>query len=301
MVISSSISNLVSGFTGVNSAQLVNDLVAATRAPKAQAVQQRQSLNQARISALASATGALDTFSTALTEILNGRQFSGALISTRGDLAAATFIPGQKPQGLPATLEVMQLASAKTVVSATYFSDANAAVGEGTLTLANGSGSFDIVIDASNNSLSGLRNAINASDSGVTASIITDNNGARLVLRGAEGVANDFTVSGAPGGALSQISAAADSIVRVNGIELTNSSNQIDTAVPGVRINLLAAAPGTNVVISGDQPTTTVKDLVNEFVKAYNDLRTALNDATAPGLDGASGGPLAGVLLGHEP
>ena len=63
------------------------------------------------------------------------------------------------------------------------------------------------------------------------------------------------------------------------------SDSEIEDAV---RINLLAAAPGTNIVVSGDQPTSSVKDVLTEFVEAYNDLRNALNAATAPGLDGAS-------------
>jgi flagellar hook-associated protein 2 len=313
MVTNSGISNLITGFTGVNSASLVNDLVAASLQPKQAAVRDRQNLNQARISALASASSALDTFSTALSEILNGRKFSGALVSTRGDLVAASFIPGQKPQGLPATVQVTQLASAQSLVSATSLA-ANAQVGEGTLTFTTAGGSFDVVIDASNNSLGGLRDAINAADGGVTASIVTDNSGSRLVLRGQEGSANTFTVTGSGGGAaldafayppaggagMNSVTTAADSIVNVNGIQVVNSSNQIDTAVPGVRINLLTAAPGTNVVISGDQPTATVKDVLAEFVKAYNNLRTALNDATAPGLDGASGGPLAGERAARD-
>ncbi|MFN3819146.1 flagellar filament capping protein FliD [Blastomonas sp.] len=313
MVTNSGISNLITGFTGVNSASLVNDLVAASLQPKQAAVKERQNLNQARISALASATSALDTFSTALTEILNGRQFSGALVSTRGDLVAATFIPGQKPQGLPATVQVTQLASAQSMVSASSYA-ANAQVGEGTLTIETSAGSFDVIIDSTNNSLGGLRDAINASDSGVTASIITDNNGSRLVLRGKEGAANSFTITGSGGAAaldafayppaggagMTSVTNAGDSIVKVNGIDVVNSSNQIDTAIPGVRINLLTASPGTTVVISGDQPTSTVKDVLNEFVKAYNDLRTALNSATAPGLEGASGGPLAGNAAARD-
>lgn len=313
MVTNSGISNLITGFTGVNSASLVNDLVAASLEPKQAAVRERQNLNQSRISALASATSALDTFSTALTEILNGRQFSGSLVSTRGDLVAASFIPGQKPQGLPATVQVSQLASAQSMVSAASYA-ANAQVGEGTLTFATANGSFDVVIDSTNNSLGGLRDAINAADGGVTASIVTDNSGSRLVLRGTEGSANSFTVTGSGGGAaldafayppaggagMTSVTTAADSIVKVNGIDVVNSSNQIDTAVPGVRINLLTASPGTNVVISGDQPTSTVKDVLNEFVKAYNDLRNALNSATEPGLDGASGGPLAGNAAARD-
>ena len=99
---------------------------------------------------------------------------------------------------------------------------------------------------------------------------------------------------------MTSVTSAGDSIIQVNGIQLTNSSNQVDTAVPGVRINLLAAAPGTNIVVSGDQPTSSVKDVLTEFVEAYNDLRNALNTATAPGLDGASGGPLAGERAARD-
>lgn len=309
----SGISNVISGFTGVNSAQLVNDLVTAQLQPKQSEVRNKQNLNQARISALASASSALETFSTALNEVLNGRQLSGNLVSTRGDLVAASFIPGQKPQGLPATVQVTQLASAQSMVSASSFAS-GAQVGEGSLTITTAAGSFNVTINSSNNSLTGLRDAINGTNSGVTASIVTDNSGSRLVMRGAEGSANSFTVTGSGGSAaldafafppvggagMNSVSSAADSIVRVNGIQLTNSSNQIDTAVPGVRINLLAAAPGTNVVISGDQPTSSTKDIVNEFIKAYNDLRGALNSATAPGVDGTSGGPLAGERAARD-
>lgn len=314
MVTNSGISNVITGFTGVNSAQLVNDLVTAQLEPKQSDVRNRQNLNSARISALASASSALETFSSALTEVLNGRQLTGNLISTRGDLVAASFIPGQKPQGLPATVQVSQLAAAQSMVSASSYASTSSVVGEGSLTITTGSGSFNVTIDSTNNSLSGLRDAINATNSGVTASIVTDNSGSRLVMRGAEGSANSFTVTGSGGSAaldafafppaggagMNSVTTAADSIINVNGIQLTNASNQIDTAVPGVRINLLAAAPGTNVVISGDQPTSSVKDIVNEFVKAYNDLRGALNSATAPGLDGASGGPLAGERAARD-
>lgn len=313
MVTNSGISNVISGFTGVNSAQLVNDLVSAQLQPKQSEVRNKQNLNQARISALASASSALETFSTALSEVLNGRQLTGNLVSTRGDLVAASFIPGQKPQGLPATVQVTQLASAQTMVSATSLAS-GAPVGEGSLTITTAAGSFNVTIDSTNNSLTGLRDAINGTNSGVTASIVTDNNGSRLVMRGAEGAANSFTVTGSGGSAaldafafppvggagMNSVTSAANSIVQVNGIQLTNSSNQIDTAVPGVRINLLTAAPGTNVVISGDQPTSTTKDIVNEFIKAYNDLRGALNSAIAPGLGGNTGGPLAGERAARD-
>jgi len=301
------ISNLIGGQSGVNSAQLINDLIAASRGPRDQQINQRNNLNQARISALASASSALNTFATALNELLNGRGFAGELVSSRPDLASVSFITGKLPESLPATVDVRQLASAQRLVSGVV-ANADTLVGEGTLTLDNANGSFDIVIDATNNSLAGLRDAINASASGVTATILTDKNGARLVFEGQEGADNGFTLTGSGGGSaldayafpqaggtgLNSVATAADSIVRIDGIELTNATNQLENAISGVRINLLAAEPDTIFTISGDQPTTTVKNLVSEFVDAYNQLRGGLNAATAAGSAGESGGPLAG-------
>lgn len=302
-----SLSNLIGGQTGINSAQIVNDLVNVTREPREAQIRERQQLNNARISALASASSSLNTFADALTSLLDGRQFAGDLVSSNPTIATVGFTNGQLPQGLPATVEVQQLASEQRNVSRA-FTDLNAAVGEGTLTLASSQGSFDIVIDTQNDSLAGLRDAINASDSGVTASILTDVNGARLVLAGADGGDQSFTInppatSGAladfaypPVGnsGLSLVSPAANSRVVIDGVTLNLASNEIDNAITGVRLNLLAAAPGDTITISGDRPATGVRDLVTEFVDAFNVLREGLNNATRAGSDASDAGPLAG-------
>ena len=303
----SSISNLVSGQSGVNSAQLVADLVAATREPREAVISQKQQLNSARISALASASSSLNTFSDALSGILDGRRFAGDLVSSDGGVATASFIDGQTPKGLPASMEVKQLASEQRVISRN-FTSANDLVGTGTLTLQTSGGSFDVVIDSSNNGLAGLRDAINGAGAGVTARIASDNRGTRLVISGSEGAAEGFTIASpaAPstladfayppgsGGGMDLLSEAADSIVVVNGIELINGSNQIDNAIEGVRLNLLTASPGKPITVSSDTPVATTRDLVNEFIDAYNTLKKGLNTATAAGVDGASAGPLAG-------
>ncbi len=292
----SNVINSIGAGSGLNSAQLVEDLVAASTGAKLGQLNQRDQLNSTRISAMAATASALTTFAEAVKETLNGQSFVGDLVSTRTELANATVVEGGRPEGLPASLEVVQLASAQREMSAVYAS-ASDAVGERTLTINNSGGSFDVVIDSTNNSLAGLRDAINASNSGVTASILTDNAGSRLVFEAQEGVENAFT-SGQSGPSaalnLSNIGAAADSIIRVDGIELTNSSNAVTGAIPGVQLSLLAAEPGTVFSISGDSEPLDVRSLVTEFVTAYNELRSSLNDATAPGLAGVSGGPLAG-------
>lgn len=308
----SSLSNLISGQSGVNSAQLVSELVAATREPRAFAIQQKQQLNTARISALGSASSALNTFSEALSTILDGRRFTGNLVSSDGGIASASFIAGKTPKGLPVSIEVRQLASEQRVISRN-FTAATDAVGQGTLTLDTSAGAFAVAIGAGNDSLLGLRDAINDAAAGVTASIVTDNRGTRLVVTGKEGAPEGFTLAGPAkpvigaasalndfnypansNGGMTAISAASDSIVLVDGVELVNSSNQLDNVIEGVRLNLLAASPGKPITISSDTPAATTRDLVTEFVDAFNTLKRGLNTATAPGAEGSAAGPLSG-------
>lgn len=296
-----SISNLISSGTGVNSGQLVADLLAASREPKEAILQRREQANGLKISALASASSSLDIFAAALTDLLDGRAFAGDLVSSQPSLANVNFIDGTRPQGLPATLEVSQIATARRLVSDVVL-DSNAALGAGTMTITNDGGSFDVILSNGADSLEDLANAIAESGGGVSATIVSDNDGARLVLEGEEGADKTFTVTGdfadfnyPPGGTgLALVSEAANAMITVDGLNLNYGSNVIDSAIPGVSIVLNAASPGTQIIISGNQPTSTVADVVTEFVDAYNTLRIAMNESTA--FDGASNtaGPLAG-------
>ena len=290
------IANSLGVGSGINSTQLIADLLAASQSAKLGQLNQRSQLNSARISAMAATQSALTTFTAAVKETLNGQGFVGDLTSGRQDLATASVLKGNRPEGLPASVEVVQVAVAQREIS-DVFASASTAVGERTITINNSAGSFDIVIDSNNNSLTGLRDAINASNSGVTAMILTDKAGSRLVMEAQEGVENAFTVSQpllpAPMN-LTNIATAADSIVKIDGIELTNSSNTVTGAIPGVQISLLAAEVGTKFTINGASEPLDVRGLVTEFVTAYNELRSSLNEATRPGLAGNAGGPLAG-------
>src|SRR3546814_12455011 len=95
-------------------------------------------------------------------------------------------------------MEVKQLANSQ-VLKSTTLTDGSTAVGLGTLTLTTSSGSYDITIDSGNNTLDGLAEAINAADAGVTATIITDSAGARLVLKGGVGEDEALTLTNGGG------------------------------------------------------------------------------------------------------
>ncbi|MDF0540972.1 flagellar filament capping protein FliD [Sphingobium sp. H39-3-25] len=307
--ISSGITTALGISSGVDSAALVSQLVAATRDPKEAVITSRQTTNNTRISALASARSSLDTFSEALTSLLSGTGFSGTPASNDPTIVAVSTLPGGTPTGLPAQVEVQQLASAQTLKSTALASSATA-VGLGTLTLTAGGTSYPVEITAANNTLDGLAAAINGKNAGVTATVVTDVNGSRLVMKGASGAANGFTLTrggsdtadtdlqrftfdGTSGG-MTRTSVAANSKIVVDGVDMEFASNTVDTAIPYVRLDLNKVAMGTDVTIASSEPTTTMRDLVTEFVSAYNTLRTALNNATAAGTDAASAGALAG-------
>jgi flagellar hook-associated protein 2 len=180
-------------------------------------------------------------------------------------------------------------------------------VGTGTLTI----GGKTITIDATNNSYAGLASAINAANTGVTARVVTDAAGTRLVFKGATGAANDFTIgvnaadsgsvlaglgfSGANTATMTSSSTPQNAKITLDGVEYEYASNSVDDAIPYLRIDLNKASPGTTVTLSMTQPTAGLSDLLKEFVDAYNTLTKALNTATATGADSSSSGVLNGV------
>lgn len=176
----------------------------------------------------------------------------------------------------------------------------------------------NIVIDSTNNTLQGIMDAINKGNFGVTASIVSDGStgtGAtpnHLVLTSSATGANStmkITLAGSggdpadpdlvkllgydPGGAqnLSQKAAAADTKATVNGIAVTSSGTSIEGAVTGVTFNALKLG-STSVSVAKDSSTLT--NSVNSFVKAYNDLNSALSALGSYDADTKAAGPLLG-------
>lgn len=291
---------------GIDSASIVSGLVAAVRDPKEQALNSRASMVGAQISALGNASSALNTFSTALSQLLSTSSFSGQPVSSDLSIAKVSLTQEGDLSGLPIEMEVKQLANSQVLKSATL-AHGGTAVGLGTLTLTTSTGSYAITIDGSNNTLDGLAAAINDADAGVTASVVTDSAGARLVLKGGIGASEAFTLTdsgnadadllrftwdGAAGG-MSRTRQAQNATVVLDGVETSFASNSITGAIPNVTIDLVKAAEGTIVTISEEQPTKGMRDLVMEFKDAYNGLWNSLSALTAAGGKDTRGGILA--------
>lgn len=306
--VSSSILTALGAGSGIDTASLVTSLVAATRDPKQQVITNRQTTNNAKISALASATNSLDTFADALNSLLAGTGYAGTPGSNDPTIVAVSALPGGVPK-LPAQIEVQQLASAQTIASTPVAgATASTSVGAGTFNLKVGANAaVTVTLTAPSTSYADLAAAINATGSGVTASVVTDNQGTRLVMKGATGEANSFTFTQTSGdaslaaftwdgttGGMSRQAQAKDAIILLDGVEQHYSTNTIDTAIANLRIDLNKAAPGSQVTLATTEPTTSMRDLMVEFVDAYNTLMKALNTATATGADASSAGVLNG-------
>ena len=153
-----------------------------------------------------------------------------------------------------------------------------------------------ITIDATNNSLTGLRDAINAANMGVSASIINDGTNSRLSItsadtgaRNALRITNDdasldaFTYN--PKGAVSNLSQtvpAKDAVIKVDNVTITKQSNTITDAIQGVTLNLTKeSAAGVSTKLTLTRDTASVQSAIQAFVKAFNDANKAIVDATA--------------------
>lgn len=295
--------------SGLDIKSLVDDLAAAAKAPKEALIKQREDANAAKISTLAQVGGAIDSFASALSSLISGGTLFSQPSVSDTSVFTASAIPGARLGGLAASVEVRQLAQAQTL-SSTSLASRTASVGEGTLTIDVGGTSFDVSVTADNNNLDGLAKAINDANSGVKASVVTDANGARLMLKGATGEAKAFTLSVPDGtatglerfafgpgvtGGMTQAQAAQDAIVRVDGVEVKRDTNSFSDLIEGVQIDLKRAVPGQIVSVGVTRPTEAVGQGVQDFVAAYNELMQMIREATAAGAAG-EGGALRGDL-----
>lgn len=299
-----SIATTLGAGSGIDTSALVEQLAEAARAPKEAAIKAREDANTARISSLAKASGGIDAFASALTSLISGGSLFTQPTSSDTSVLTATAQPGARIGGLSAQMEVTQLAQAQSLVS-TNLTDINAAVGQGTLTLTTAAGAVDIVIDATNDNLVGLARAINVKNVGVTASIVEDSNGARLVLKSGTGAAKAFTLAAGAGaqpdlarfaydpnvtGGMTRAQQAQDAIVKLDGVQIMRSTNSISDLVTGVTIELRNAKPGTNIALGAVRPTAAIRQGVADFVGAYNELKTILDEATADSPAAGTGG-----------
>jgi flagellar hook-associated protein 2 len=313
------ISTLGAG-TGIDTKLLIDQLVAAEKTARTTPLTSKAASLDARISALGQVKSALQGIASSL----DARVRSGTLgLQPASSDSAAVAIErlGSGPAAAFAAAVVVNRLARAQQLTAPPLADAAAPVGLGTLTiafgtrteLADGEFSFsggtaspiDITIDATNNSLAGLRDAINASNSGVTASIIANADSATLSLRGSDGAAAAFIISAAPAAgdaglarfaftpgnrALALATTAADADLSVDGVAVRRSSNVIDDLVAGTRITLNKAGAAR---IAAARNAAAIGATFSDFASTLTAMRSVIGDFRKP----ATGSEAPGALV----
>jgi flagellar hook-associated protein 2 len=293
---------------------IVSQLMAAEQGPT-KALNKSSADFNAKLSAIGTLKNALSTFQTAAQSLNLSTTFSTVTASVADSSALTATVNGANSTG-SYNIEVKNLAQAQKLIS-TGFAGTDTVVGSGTLTLDIGTYSDansppvtftadptgtqkTITIDSSNNTLQGIRDAINGADAGVTATIIHDGTNYRLSLASTKsGTANAIRIgvaeSGGAGlgklsydgstGGVSQLTqnvAAQNAVIKVDGLTITKSTNTITDAIQGVTLNLtkeMASNTTTKLTLARD--TTAANSAIHSFVDAYNAVNKQITDSTA--------------------
>lgn len=205
------------------------------------------------------------------------------------------------------SLEVRSLAQALGVASRTYAGGTSSPVANlvnpgdtANIAITLGGQTTNVVIGQSNNTLAGVRDAINAAGAGVTASIINSTGGSQLVITSTStGAANEFSISGdvadlnftpgsssaydpqnppASGQGMAYLQRGADASVLFNGIQVTSSSNTFTNIVDGLNLTVQKqSASGTPTTVSVSRSSSGLTTQLQAFIKTYNDLNSSIH------------------------
>lgn len=321
------ISSLGSG-SGLDLSGLLTKLVDAEKAPQQAIIDQKTASVKGSISALGTLQSKLTAFQTALSNLKDTSDFnSKAATSSDTSLFTATAVATADVSSYK--IGVISLAQANKVASGN-FATQDTQVGSGTLTVGVGSKSFSVNITAGvNDSVAGIRDAINASASntGVKASLLTVSNGSggtavKLVLTSTStGAANQISVgvtdsdgnntdtsglsqlyyskSDAVNSRLSEVNAAQDAQITVDGFTATSSTNTFSNTIPGVTITALKGAadplnPPPPAQLSVSVDTSAASKAIQSFITAYNDLADTFTSLAGYDSTTKTAGPLFG-------
>ena len=318
--------------SGIDIPGLVTSLIDAEREPAEKRYDKEEVDLQAKLSAYGSLKSALSSFQGSLSSLKFASTFSDVTTeSSDEDVVTASGSSIAKPGNY--ALEISNLAQAHSISSKSFTETTNP-VGTGTLTFELGhydtdSSSFisnpdeaskTVTIDSDDNSLQGIRDAVNAADIGVTASLVNDGSGFKLLFTSDEtGKENGIKVSvddtsdasDTDDSGLSQLAfdpdpasttshmaenlAPKDAAFTLNGLAITSASNKVNSAVSGVTLNLKATTTvGSPINVSIARNDAKITEGVNGFVEKFNELVDTLKQLSSYDSSTKQSGPLLG-------
>ena len=327
--------------SGMQLGSLLDQLATAERQPL-KVLETQNTAYQAKLSGYGTIKSMLSAFQASANALAKLETF-GAVKAQVGNGDVMTVATGSNAVPGDYSVNVKRLAQAQSLAGAGQAKQ-DAAIGTGTLTFDFGvtggyddnpssptygtyvnptftptaNGSKTVTIDSSNQTLQGIRDAINKAGIGVKASIINDGSGTpyRLVLNSEktgeamsmritgsspelQALAGYDPVAGPQAGGMKEVVRATNAELTVNDIAITSASNVVTDAAQGVTMTLKKTGT-TSMTLTQDLDS--IKAAVQGLAAAYNNLQTAAKQLTA--FDVKSGTKAAltgdGVLRGIQ-
>jgi len=315
--------------SGLLTSDLVDQIIAAEREATDLRLDQKEAEVEAKITAYGELRNVLSSVQGAAGSLSSKNLIQGTT-ATSSDESALTATTNSTADPGSYLIAVDQVASSHTLASKAYDSVSDT-VGTGSLTIKLGTTTYDdgtgdyvsfeqnpdtasatIDITSENNTLSGVRDTINQDVEGMTASIVYDGSGYRLLLTSddtGDATTMEITASGDaglqslaynsaqndPNSNMEETQKGEDAILRVNGLEIQSADNSVDEVIKGVTLNVNQVTTGT-ISLNVDRNTGEVADKMEDFVEAYNQFRVVYDEVNKYDPDEQT----AGLLLGDS-
>ena len=297
-------------FGGGLDVQSIVDQLIFIEAQPIRLLERRQSEVQQKIDAFSQFSTKLTELASKLSLLNSPENFAARLVeSSNSDILSATADSTASPGAF--NVSVNRLALIDNFVGDATFASSDEGIGTGSFDLTIDGQTTTITIDASNDTLQGLRDAINNSGAEAQAAVINDGSGYRLTITSdGSGEENAISISSntlqladtspftfSRTHSIASVS-ELDAELVVNGLTVTSGSNSVSGVIEGVTLKLSGvSSPGSSVSVTVSNDTDKVKQAIEDFVDAYNDAVGFINSQfIVTGSEGQNG-PLAGESL----
>ena len=293
--------------SGLDVQSIVTQLVALEKAPLTQLKTQATSL-QTRMSTYGTIKSQVSALGDAASKLSTSKGWN-AVTATSSNTAAVGVTASSGAPASSFSISVQQLAKAQSTASSAVAADT--AMGTGSMTIELGSWSGNaftagsgtpvtVTIGSGEDTLAKIAAKINDANAGVSATVLKDASGERLLMRSKDTGAttgfrvsvtdddtNDTDASGlsrlayAAGNAngMSQTQAGQNALATVNGVSISSTSNKLSNTLPGLTLQLsqVTTAP-VEVDVSTDLEA--IRTNVQAFIDNYNTLNSTIANAT---------------------
>jgi len=311
--------------SGVDVKSLATSLVEAERAPAKAIIDKKITKSEAVVSGYSAVKYALSTLQAAFADLKDQTDFESISVNNSQSSAFSASTSSGATAGSHSVV-VNSLAVAQRNTSAGFATTATKLNNGSAITLTLTGAGFpqvsnaDQTISVTTDTPAGIVDAINKSGKGLSAHLVNTRDAAKpyqIVVTGKTGLANSFSLTATGVAGLdfgTNLQTAKNASLTVDGIAISSSSNQVQEAISGVTLNLLAPTATTTTTQTIDSVTSTVttpvpatldlthdtstaKTKIQALVTAYNDV----NDFLKETLDSKSTlATYGGTLVGNS-